>query len=214
MGASRELVTAVEDAAARQLEELGFNRKPHAYTVEVEQGVLGWVGLNRAVRRGDDQLLVNPVIGVRHQALERQVALLVNEPFHPYLPPSVSAPLSQLGSRGDHLFREASVRKLDRQVKRMVDALASRASEFFERHASLEGLIGALRSGQFGVPDEVAYRLPVALAMWDRRQEAGEQVRASLESLGQRDDAAARRFRAFAAAFLSAPPAGSEPAIR
>ena len=36
---------------------------------------------------------VNPVIGIRHQAVERLVAELRHEKFHSYLPPTVSSPI-------------------------------------------------------------------------------------------------------------------------
>ena len=214
MGASKELIAAVEGEADRLLEDLGFTRRRNVHTKEVAPDVLGWIGLNRAVRRGDDQLLVNPVIGVRHQGLEREVARLLGERFHPYLPPTISAPLSQLTRPGDHLFKEGRRKKLDRQVQRMIDTLAAQALPFFDRHSSLEALIAALRSGQFSIPDEAMYRLPVALALDGRHGEAGENVRQSLADLGHRDDAAARRFRSFADAFLSAPTTNSGPPRR
>ncbi len=205
MGASKELIAAVEGKANQHLADLGFTRRRNVHTKEVAPEVLGWIGLNRAVRRGDDQLLVNPVIGVRHQGLEREVARLVGERFHPYQPPSISAPLSQLAGTGDYLFKEGRRNKLDRQVERMIDTVAAHAIPFLKSHASLEGLISAMRSGRFGIPDEVVYRLPVALALDARDGEAAEQLRASLAELGHRDDPAARRLRVFAEAFMNAP---------
>ncbi|MGH8902482.1 MAG: hypothetical protein ACRDYA_12585 [Egibacteraceae bacterium] len=165
------------------------------------------------MRRGDDQLLVNPVLGVRHQAVEREVARLCGERYDPSIPPTISAPLSQLARRiGDYLFKEGREQKLDRQVKKMVDTIVAYAFPFFRAHSSLEDLAAALRSGEYGFPHQVVYRLPVALALLGRHAEAQDTVHASLADLGHSQNLAAQRFRAFADTFVSHSPAvGTDP---
>lgn len=206
MGAPRELIDAVVGGADDRLRDLGFTRRRVVRTIEVAPDVLGWVGLNRSEERGDHQLLVNPVLGVRHQAVEREVARLCGEKFDPYIPPTISAPLSQLARHGgDYLFKDGRRQKLDRQVTKMVDTIAAYAFPFFKAHASLEAIATALRSGDYGFPHQVIYRVPVALALLGRHAEAQDTVRASLAELGDRQDLAAQDFRAFADAFTARP---------
>lgn len=208
MGAYRQFIDAVTGSTDDHLRELGFTCRRQVCTIELAPDLLGWVGLNRAEDRGEDQLLVHPVLGLRHQSVEREVARLCGERFHPYLPPTIGAPLSQLVKRGgDYLFKEGEERRLDRQVKKMVDAIAAYAFPFFRAHASLESLAAALQSGKYDIADQVAYRLPVALALLGRHAEAQDTVRASLANLGNRKDLAAQRFRTFADAFTAHSPA-------
>jgi len=202
MGAPRELIDAVVGGADDRLRDFGFTLRRIVHTIEVAPGVLGWVGLNRSDERGDDQLLINPVLGVRHQEVEREVARLRGKRFDPYIPPTISAPLSQLARRGgDYLFKDGRERKLDRQITKMVDTIAAYAFPFFEAHASLEAMAVALRSGNYGFPHQVVYRLPVALALLGRHAEAQDTVQAALADLGDRQDLAAQDFRAFTHAF-------------
>jgi len=212
MGASRQLIDAVTGVADERLRGLGFTRRRYGYIIEVTPEVLGWVGLNRDVRRGDNKLLINPVLGIRHQAVEREVARRRGEKFHPHFPPTISAPLSQLArgpfseftKRGTHyLFEEVREKKLERQVKKMVDTIATYAFRFFKAHSSLQALAAALRLGDYGFPHQLVYRVPVALTLLGQDSDALDAVRASVAELGDREDLAAQKFRAFADTFIS-----------
>jgi hypothetical protein len=79
-------------ALREPLEQAGFRKRPGGiFTVVLADGVLGWLGLNHASRyREPGQVAIGPVIGVRHQAVERLVAVLRRERFHEYQPPTVS----------------------------------------------------------------------------------------------------------------------------
>lgn len=202
MGASKELIETVVGLARRRLEGLGFSRRGEVDTIEVAPDILGSVGLNRAVNRSDDRLRIRPVLGVRHQGVEREVARLCGETFHRYKPPTLSAPLGKLTRRGEYVFEDSRTAKLDGQVARMVDAITTHGASFFEAHASIEAVTAALEAGYYGIAYQVIYRLPIALLSLDRRNEAVESLRTSLEDLGERDDDAAQRFRGFANAFI------------
>ncbi len=209
MGASRQLIDAVIGVADESLRGLGFTRRRYGSTIEVAPDVFGWVGLNRAVRRGDDKLLINPVLGVGHQAVEREVARRRGVKFHPYFPLTISAPLSQL-ARGPfsefgthYLFEGVREKKLERQVRKMVDTIATYAFPFFKAHSCLEALAVTLRLGDYGFPHQLVYRLPVALTLLGQDGDALDAVRSSVAELGDREDLAAQEFRAFAATFVS-----------
>ncbi len=46
-------------------------RSGDIFTFELNKEAIGWVGLNRAVRNYGGLLAVNPVVGVRHQIIEK-----------------------------------------------------------------------------------------------------------------------------------------------
>jgi hypothetical protein len=71
-------------------------RSVQIFTLDISEDMLGWVGLNRAVERGDGKLEISPVIGVRHQAVEALVAKLLGIESHRYIPPTISTPLGYL----------------------------------------------------------------------------------------------------------------------
>ncbi|MBA2479677.1 MAG: hypothetical protein H0V44_03365, partial [Planctomycetes bacterium] len=78
------------------MEGIGFKRRSQEiYTHPITKNVVGWVGLNRKVA-ADESLEINPVIGVRHQEVEKMVAQLSGVEFHQYIPPSISIPLGYL----------------------------------------------------------------------------------------------------------------------
>lgn len=86
------------DAVRGPLAELGFRKRAGGiFTVDLEPDVLGWLGLNRASEhQPSGSFEVNPVIGLRLQRVEREVARLTSQPFHQYIPPSASSPLGYL----------------------------------------------------------------------------------------------------------------------
>ncbi len=54
--------------------------------------MLGWLGLNRAsTHDAGTAVELFPVVGVRHQGVERVVAELRGEKFHQYIPATVGA---------------------------------------------------------------------------------------------------------------------------
>lgn len=92
----------VAKTCAPLLAELGFKKRAgDVFTVDLDEDVLGWLGLNRATEhRPAGEVEINPVVGVRHQVVERIVAECRGEKFHAYQPPTVSTPLGYPVARG------------------------------------------------------------------------------------------------------------------
>jgi hypothetical protein len=88
-------VRLAESTLREPLELIGFRKRgPGIFTITLADGVLGWLGLNYANRhRPEGHVAIHPVIGVRHQAVERLIARLCREEFHEYLPPTISVPI-------------------------------------------------------------------------------------------------------------------------
>lgn len=164
--------------------------------------VLGWLGMNRASRHTRaGELEVNPVIGVRHQAVERVVAELRGERFHAYQPPTVSNPLGYLmpGSR----YRSWFVNAADPDpsvVEHLVAAVEEYGLPFVESGSTIAELCELLDGG-LGFEHQLVYRRPVAWALAGDIDRAVGLVDAAEADLGDRDDLAAVELRSFVAAF-------------
>lgn len=186
------------------LSELGFRKRAGMiFTYDLSPEMLGWVGLNRATDAHDPGAVeINPVIGVRHQPLERLVAELKGMKFHAYNPPTVCIPLGYLLSEGKYtawFFRDGEVTEAGRDL---VTNVASHGIPFMRSVVDLPNLRQRIE-GRTGFDHQLEYRLPVAWLL------SGEPERAlaTLDDIarvhGTRSDRAAMEFLKFADALRS-----------
>lgn len=187
----------------KALASAGFKKRSgEVYTRQVTGDVLGWLGLNKAVNRQDGLLEVNPVVGVRHQALERVVADLLCEKFHEYAPPTVSVHLGYV--MPEHRYRpwlfggDMSVQEV---IGEMVGAILSYGVPFMERLSALTAVVASMSDSKVGIADQLAFRRPVGYLLLGDDKGAREALGSWLERIGDRQDLAAKRFRSFAEAF-------------
>src|SRR5262249_32630572 len=170
------------------------------FTTDLAPGVLGWLGLNTASRHQPAGLVeVNPVVGVRHQAVERIVAELSGQKPHQYQPPTVSSPLGYLMPDSRYTAWQLG----DGRTAEVVDlaqAVERHGLPFMRGLVDLDAVRAALERGR-GLNQE--YRLPVILALLGRHEEARDRLATDVEKLGDRQDAAAAYLRAFAEAFAA-----------
>lgn len=183
------------------LAQLGFRKRAgDVFTVELGGDVIGWLGLNRANRhRPAGEMGINPVVGVRHQEVERIVADLRGEKFHAYIPPTVSTSLGYL--MPEHRYRAWVFGAQDGgdHAAEMVDAVATYALPFMRRMTGLSELCGELDRG-LGYEHQVVYRRPVAWMLSGNAAHALRVLEDSSGKLGARNDPAAEEFRRFGAA--------------
>ena len=195
-----EVVAQMHAAVREPLTELGFRtRRRGILTTDLDEDVLGWVGLNTATKHHPDAVEVNPVVGVRHQAVERLVAELRGERGHPYLPPTISTPLGYVMPQPRYrawLFTADATASV---ASDLAAAIRDHGVPFMASGRHLDALAELARQG---LGHFLEYRLPVVLLLLDRRDEALEEIARSLDALGDRSDAAAAELRAFGAEFL------------
>ena len=94
MSLKNDVVNVCSLALARE----GFTkRQEDYYTIALSEGVLGWVGLDRA-RRGPRRavLEIDIGVGIRNQPLEQLVAELKEVEYHDYFPPSIGMNIGYL----------------------------------------------------------------------------------------------------------------------
>lgn len=186
-----------------RLQRLGFKKRAGVvFTRDAGADVLGWLGLNRASRHtAPGEFEVNPVVGIRHQGVERVVAELRGEKFHAYQPPTVSSPLGYLMPEARYrAWLVSDAPESEASIADLVAAVGEHAVPFLESNATLTALCGLLDEG-LGFEHQVVYRRPVAWLLAGEADRAATLVDAAEADLGARDDAAAAELRAFVAAF-------------
>lgn len=187
----------------KALASAGFKKRSgEVYTRQVAEDVLGWLGLNKAVNRQDGLLEVNPVVGVRDQALERVVAEMLGEKFHEYAPPTVSVHLGYVMPEDRYrpwLF--GGDMSVEGVVGEMVAAILSYGVPFMDGLSSLKAVVDSMSGNRAGIADQLAFRRPVGYLLLGDNVSAREALGSWLERIGDRQDLAAKRFRGFADAF-------------
>jgi hypothetical protein len=190
---------------AAVLAENGFRKRAGLiFTVELADDILGQVGLPTATqytRKGE--IKVNPVVGLRHQLIERVVARLCGEKFHPYIPATISTPLGYLMPQDSYLASDwlfGPDEDFTAAADQMVDAIRTYGMPFLYENATLDKLTKRIGSERRERSPE-SYRLPVAYLLTGKYAQAAEALTRDLRSLGDRRDPAATRYRQFAEQF-------------
>jgi hypothetical protein len=199
---NRRPIAEVIAASRSRLGALGFDRRSgEIFTADAAADVLGWLGLNRAVTRNDGLLEINVVVGIRHQGIERCLASLEGDKFHPYLPPTISLHLGYLMPEKHYhpwFFRDDNV---ESQADAMVRAVEAYGLPFINKNRSTEQLVDLMASGEVGVREQLAFRLPIGYRMLGMEDSATRALTTTIHELQGRTDGAAERFRTYARAF-------------
>jgi hypothetical protein len=203
MTVSKDFVSHVFALAAEQLARIGFQkRRTDIFTVTVNEEVVGWLGLNKALYRGSI-LQVNPVVGVRHQKLESRVAELLDQRPHQYIPASISTNVGYLMPEKKYAvwsFQEGTNCK--KTVSEMVAAIERFGNPFIQQTSTLAAISTTLFNSKRGTPpDQLDYRIAVAADLLGKHAEAEAFVGSKLREVESRSDEAADCFRRFAAKF-------------
>jgi hypothetical protein len=182
------------------LHDLGFQGKG-VLTLVLTGSAIGWLGLNRASRHfSPGQFGINPVVGVRHQAVERLIAECRGERFHPSVPPTLSVPLGYLLPESRYRLWTFDEQVADDAARDMAAAVQEYGLPFMRRNTDIEALCRSLEDAR-GFPEQLAYRRPAAYWLAGKYDEALESLERSLVDLGPRDDPAAIELRRFSRAF-------------
>lgn len=212
MSQVRKPIAEVVAACRDRLGAVGFKKRGgEIFTIDIADGVLGWLGLNRATGRTDGLLEINPVVGVRHQAIERMLAELKGERFHAYIPPTISLHVGYLMPEKRYhpwLFDGSNVSEM---ADAMVSAVETYGSPFMSQHSSLDTLAALMASGEVGIREQLAYRRPIAYHLLGDDERARSALMIACEEIGDRHDVAAERFRAFVAEFETRLGVGATP---
>lgn len=193
-------VDQVARVAQVELAQLGFTKRSGAiFTVDLGDELLGWLGLNSATEHHVvGSVSVHPVVGIRHQAVQRLVAELMEMPFHAYIPPTVSTPMYTLVAKHQYVnwFVDTTSPGMANQVADLVRSVRAHGYPWIKASASLDAICRLLDE-QIGLPT-TSYHRPVAWLLAGRRDRAQEALADSLRDIGTRADPAALHYRRFA----------------
>ncbi|HWM88899.1 MAG TPA: hypothetical protein VNO33_23775 [Kofleriaceae bacterium] len=181
------------------LTALGLRKRSGAiFTMELAPDVIGWLGLNTASKYLPTGVVeVNPVVGVRHQTVERLIADLRGEAFHAYLPPTVSISIGYVMPERCYVGWDVGEGRPE-AVAELTAAVERHGLPYMRRLVELPALCEAVEQRQSLRPE---YQLPPIRLLLGRRNQALEGLAEDVKRLGDRQDAAALELRSFAEAF-------------
>ena len=193
-----EVMSAIETECVN----IGFKKRASIYfTSEFTPDTIGLLAF---VFGKDGDMLVSPSVAVRYQPLERVLAELTGEKFHPYLSGTLACPLCHVPPRDELLWFEFPERvDAPHRVREMVSIIAETAVPWMERHQDLDSFIKDLQIYRFANRDQVRLRLPVAYYLMNEDELARSLVMKGLEEIGDDSDPLSTQYRKFAKALLA-----------
>ncbi len=196
-----KLATEVLSLAKSGLVEKGWRKRTgHIYTLDVgTPSAIGWLGLNRSVGHDGSWMAINPVLGVRHQEVERTLAEILGERFHPYNPPTIRTNIGYVMPEGT-LVQWGFDRGEDytRKVSDFLRAVDEFGRPFVAANSGLREILDKMLDpeGRFGIPFYLPLRIPVAYFLLGEVEQAKAYLGEQLRLLGhnQVDEDEYRRF--------------------
>jgi hypothetical protein len=200
-----EIMATIESHCAK----LGFQRRASVYfTRSLNADTIGVLAF---VPNKDEQILVVPSVAVRYQPLERFVAELTGDKFHPYLSGTLACPLGHVPPLQELLwFYFAADEDPTPKLRKMFGIVEQTAIPWMEQHQDLDSFIEDLQSGyRFTNRDSLRLRLPAAYYLRRDFDRARSLVLQGLNEVGHKDGPGPDKYRAFAEALLTRLPMAS-----
>lgn len=119
------------------MQEIGFRkRKEGIYTRELVDNFIGWLGLPDVVSKG--VIAFSPIVGIRHQEIERLRCMFYGDNFHGYIPPHSRISLGYL--LPDNSWREWSFSEDSsvNEIDDLVESIESYALPFMDKYSKIE----------------------------------------------------------------------------
>jgi hypothetical protein len=185
-------------------EELGqaglLRRDDRTYTWDLGGDAVGWLGLQIATYRKEG-FAVSPVIGVRHEVVERLLAGFLGTKPHPYLPATIGVHLGYLMPDERHVsWNFAPDADISPTVENLVEAFLSHGRPFASQNRSLDAIVKRMEEPGYGSADSHAYRLPIAYSLRGEYHRAVSFLREYGRKIEGLPGPAAEEYRGFAKA--------------
>jgi len=179
----------------------GFRkRQGNIYTKSEFDDIDSWIGLNRATR--DKNLEINMVVGLRFRQVESIVHELMGISDDHLTPPTIAGNIGYIGGQEKYYAVVLSTEaEISRKVTDLEKALLQWGIPFLEKTRNLSELVNILKGARYLMPEQVLYRLPVALYMLGKSQEALNYIIAKEAEQAMRTDPAANLYGHFTKAF-------------
>jgi hypothetical protein len=79
MTQAKKLLAEIISIVESKLKRLGFRKTKSIYVCPLAEDACGWLGLSTATHRSDGRVGINPVVGVRHERIEKMLEDLLRE---------------------------------------------------------------------------------------------------------------------------------------
>lgn len=203
MGSRNLLLNNTIDLVTQDLSDLGFKkRQREILTCDLNEESIGWIGLNHGI--GEGIVSINPVIGIRHQPLEKLVAEISGDKFHPYLPPTISTPLGSFLPKNQYpLWEFAEGCDNYKTEKDMIRKIKKCAIPFMRSHATFETMVPLLIEDRLAPSElQVMKRIPAAYYLAGQKKMANKVLKSELKEFAGENHPAAQEYRQYVKAFL------------
>lgn len=184
-----------------ELAKIGLKKRTAGiFTIDLAPGVLGWLGLNQASdHHAAGEFHINPVIGVRHQELERIAAECTGRKFHAYSPASINRPLGYVSPENTYKTWDFTLANAAEAARSMAAAIAAYGLTFMRANAALPEMFDKMEKRFHAMDEALSINKPIALHLMGENNRAKQALEAELAKLGPRADLAAEYYRRFAA---------------
>jgi hypothetical protein len=188
------LVKEVLRCVTSLLKEDGFHRGVYGVLLRpVCPGFEMSVGLNTATHRDDGLVGINPVVGMRQDAVENLVSELTGHR-------SVATLSTSLGYlMPERRYIEWAFGTADLSIAMSLrDSLRMFGYPAMESLSSSDAIIESLQKCRMTLNEDRRYRLPAAYLLQGKKDIAIQELHRELENIGERTVLAAAEFRRFA----------------
>jgi len=200
----KRLIAEVLNSAERILAGISFRKRDEGiFDIPVHEGVDGWLGLNLATTQAEYQISINPVIGIRHNAIETLVVDLSGQ-NHGYQPTIRQSLGYLLPERRFMSWVFESGFDNDLEVARMVKAIELYGIPFMQSHSALDIIITSLQELKLAYAASAAYRLPAAYLVSGRKELATSYVQKRLETISNKRGPFFDNYKIFASNVIRA----------
>jgi hypothetical protein len=159
----------------------------------IRPGFHTFIGLNTATHRGDGLVGINPIIGLRDDAVENLLTELTGYPGIVTLSMSLGYLMPEQRYI-EWVFSTAN----PATVQQLLDSIRTFGYVAVELLASREAVSQALKDRRMTDNQSRAYRLPIAYLLQGEKDSAIRELRCELDSISVRTDEAANHYRLFA----------------
>jgi hypothetical protein len=202
MSEKSKLINAVLGVIERELSAFGILKNRFVYTYPIDRAVSGWIGLNLIKNRSDGRVGINPIVGLRNEAVESLVERLSNQTGSA---PTLSISLGYLMPEKRYLewlFEPEPAFDYVSEAKKVATAIQVYGLPFMKANATLDAVIENLEQLRFSFNESAVYRLPAAYLLAGKPDLAEKYVRRQLEALAARQDDATLQYRVFGTSLL------------
>lgn len=181
MGALGGFIKEIDACIAKELAKIGFRKRKSVYILVIDDYCNGWLGLNRATYRAEENVEIHPNIGVFHVGIAELLTDLTKRDYISIPPATACTPLYTIMPVNEYYSWQFH---LGDPIVATVADLVSNVTTFglpwIRQSSSPEHLLRLLKEDLL---EHRIYRYPALLFLLGRKEEAVAFVEQQLDLL-------------------------------